>query len=166
LLGHLDAIAHQYHPVVHPDNAGKQPEGLTEIDRRSIGDGDSTASTWPEWPFAPIRFEGMTKHSMATALRSVFHNGQAAIPYVEEDDSLAPVIQDMRLLIRQLPNIVALPTKTSYASYKQADAKLGDDLFDAAMASVFGLVTRGVVQEPGAILTRTRSREQLLQGAG
>lgn len=142
-------------------------EGLTDIDRRTIGDGDSTASTWPAWPFAPIRFEGMTKHSMATALRSVFHNGQAAIPYVDdsEESLLDPTLQDMRLLIRQLPNIVALPTKTSYASYKQADSKIGDDLFDAAMASVFGQVTRGAIHAPTAILTRTQSREQLMKGA-
>jgi hypothetical protein len=141
-------------------------EGLTDIDRRTIGDGDSTASTWPEWPFAPIRFEGMVKHSMATSLRSVFHNGQAAIPYVDDQaESSEQVIQDIQLLIQQLPNIVAVPTKTSYASYKQADSKIGDDLFDAAMASVFGLVTRGVVHEPTAILTRTQTRDQLLQRA-
>lgn len=139
-------------------------EGLTSIDRRTIGDGDSTASTWPEWPFSPIRFEGMTKHSMATALRSAFHNNQAAIPYVDDsDDALQDqTLADMRLLVRQLPNIVAMPTKTSYASYKQADSKIGDDLFDAAMASVWGLVTRGVAAVPTAILTKTRSREELL----
>lgn len=139
-------------------------EGLTPIDRRTIGDGDSTASTWPEWPFAPIRFEGMTKHSMATALRSAFHNNQAAIPYVDDSDAALhdPTLADMRRLLRQLPNIVALPTKTSYSSYKQADRKIGDDLFDAAMAAVWGLVTRGAVSAPTAILTRTRTRDELL----
>jgi hypothetical protein len=142
-------------------------EGLTDIDRRAVGEGDSTASTWPEWPFSPIRFEGMTKHNMATALRSTFHNGQAAIPYVDDDEEslFDQTLQDMRLLVRQLPNIVALPTKTSYASYKQADRKIGDDLFDAAMASVFGLVTRGAFHTPTAILTRTQTREQLMTGA-
>lgn len=139
-------------------------DGLTRIDRRTIGDGDSTASTWPEWPFSPVRFEGMTKHSMAQALRSVFHNNQAALPYMDDaDDSLIdPALTDMRQLTRQLPNIVPLKTKTSYASYKMADAKLGDDLFDAAMAAVWGLVTRGVIQAPVHVLTRTRSREELL----
>lgn len=140
-------------------------EGLTPTDRRSIGDGDSTASTWPEWPFAPIRFEGMVKHNMATALRACFHNGQAAIPYLDdrEESLLDPTLEDMRLLVRQLPNIVALPTKTSYSSYKQADSKIGDDLFDAAMASVWGLVTRGAIHAPTAILTRTRTRAELMQ---
>jgi hypothetical protein len=142
-------------------------EGHTAIDRRTIGDGNSTASTWPEWPFSPIRFEGMVKHNMATALRGCFHNGQAAIPYLDdrEDTLLDPTLQDMRLLERQLPNIVALPTKTSYASYKQADSKIGDDLFDAAMAAVWGLVTRGAMQVQTSILTRTRTRDELLQGA-
>jgi hypothetical protein len=142
-------------------------EGLTDIDRRSVGDGDSTASTWPYWPFSPIRFEGMTKHNMATALRGAFHNGQAAIPYLDDqEESLSdPTLADMRLLVHQLPNIVALPTKQSYASYKQADSKIGDDLFDAAMAAVWGLVTRGALHAPTAILTQTKTREQLLGAA-
>ncbi len=139
-------------------------EGLTRIDRRSIGDGDSTASTWPEWAFSPIRFEGMTKHQMAQALRSIFHNRQAALPYLDDaDESLIdPALMDMRQLTRQLPNIVPMTTKASYASYKMADPKLGDDLFDGAMAAVWGLVTRGMIHAPVHVLTRTRSREQLL----
>ena len=139
-------------------------EGLTPIDRRSVGDGESTASTWPEWAFSPIRFEGMVKHSMAMALRSIFHNKQAALPYIDDHDA-SPELAGFRLLIRQLPNIVPVQTKTSYASYKMADSKLGDDLFDAAMASVWGLMTRGAIQAPGAILTQTKTREQLLRGA-
>lgn len=139
--------------------------GLTHIDRRTVGDGASTASTWPEWPFAPIRFEGMVKHSMATALRAVFHNGQAGIPYFDDQDPADPALADLRLLVRQLPNIRPLPTKASYSSYKMADHKLGDDLFDAAMAAVWALVTRGVVA-PAAVLTRTRSREELLAPSG
>lgn len=142
-------------------------KGLTHIDRRAIGDGSSTASTWPEWPFSPIRFEGMTKHQMARAVRGIFHNGQAAIPYIDDsDESMADQsLADMRLLVRQLPNITEQPTKTSYSSYKQADSKIGDDLFDAAMAAVWGLVTRGVILPQTTILTRTRTREQLLGAA-
>ncbi|EGW55182.1 hypothetical protein TevJSym_ae00390 [endosymbiont of Tevnia jerichonana (vent Tica)] len=142
-------------------------EGLTHIDRRTVGDGDSTASTWPEWPFSPIRFEGMVKHNMASALRGAFHNNQAAIPYLDdqEESLLDPILADMRMLTRQLPNIVAVPTKTSYASYKQADSKIGDDLFDAAMAAVWGLATRGAVQVSTSILTRTRCRTELMKGA-
>jgi hypothetical protein len=136
-------------------------KGLTEIDRRTIGDGQSTASTWTEWPFAPLRFEGMVKHQMATAVRSMFHNSQAAIPYFDEFD-LAAGLADWRLLVRQLGNIKAVPTKASYASYKMADVKHGDDLFDAAMAAVWALVTRGAIDAPAVIEHRTQSREQLL----
>lgn len=136
-------------------------EGLTDIDRRSIGDGDSTASTWPEWPFSPLRFEGMTKHAMAQQLRSVFHNNQAAIPYFDDKDVPAD-LQDMQDFVRQLPNIVPVKTKTSYASYKRANVKLGDDLFDAAMASVWALTTRGATDVKTVIATRTQSYDQLL----
>lgn len=142
-------------------------DGLTPIDRRAIGDGSSTATTWPDWPFAPIRFEGMVKHQMARALRGLFHNGQAAIPYLDDaESSLAdPNQADLRLFVRQLPNIVELPTRASYSSYRQADGKIGDDLFDGAMAACWGLVTRGAVIAPTAILTRTRTREALLGAA-
>lgn len=155
--------------------------GLTEIDRRTIGDGQSTASTWTQWPFAPIRFEGMTKHSMATALRAAFHNGQAAIPYfddirdIQDDQDSAKVVvicNDVKTLsgppdwvafVRQLGNIKTAPTKASYASYKMANIKLGDDLFDAACAGVWALMTRG---ESGDVTTvigsRVQTREQLL----
>ncbi len=123
-----------------------------------------TASTWGEWPFAPLRFEGMTKHSMATAVRSIFHNGQAALPYLDDFDLADPATADLRLLARQLANIKPMPTKTSYSSYKMADPKIGDDLFDAMMAAVWGLVTRGAASAPTAILMRSRSRGELLEG--
>lgn len=140
--------------------------GLTSIDRRSIGDGNSTASTWSAWPFAPLRFEGMTKHNMAMVLRSLFHNGQAALPMLSdsEQDLKDPLTADVRLLVRQLANIKPVATKVSYASYKMADAAVGDDLFDAAMAAVWALATCGAAAVPTAILTRSKSREQLLAG--
>lgn len=139
-------------------------EDLTGVDRRAIGGGDSTASTWPEWPFSPMRFEGMTKHGMAQAVRSIFHNGQAAIPYLDDRSPTDPDTQDLRLLIRQIPNIRPEKTRTTYASYKMVDKKIGDDLFDALMAAVWSLMTRGAAPSLGAIVTGTRTREQLLTG--
>lgn len=138
-------------------------QGLTTIDRRAIGDGESTASTWPEWPFSPIRFEGMVKHQMAQALRSIFNHGQAVIPYLDDSDMNNPETADLRSLIRQLPNIRPLVTKTSYSSYKMANDKLGDDLFDAAMAAVWGLITRGAAMVPTVVLTSSRDRSAILQ---
>lgn len=137
-------------------------EGLTTTDRRTIGDGESTASTWPSWPFSPIRFEGMVKHAMASALRSIFNNKQAAIPYLDDSNPLDPDTADLRALVRQLVNIKAEVTKTSYSTYKMVDKKQGDDLFDAAMAAVWGLVTRGIVNVQATILLGQKKREQLL----
>lgn len=141
-------------------------EGLTDVDRRTIGDGDSTASTWPEWPFAPLRFEGMVKHSMAQALRAVFHNGQAAIPYLDDRDLTDPLVADLRLLVRQLANIRPEATKASYASYVMANKKLGDDLFDAAMAAVWSLAVRGAAPVVSQVLIGRRSRAQMLGKTG
>lgn len=137
-------------------------EGLTPIDRRAIGDGDSTASTWPEWPFSPMRFEGMTKHQMAQAVRSAFNNGRVAIPYVEDNETIDPAINDMQLLCRQLTNIKPVSTNTSYSSYKMVKRDIGDDLFDSFMAMLWGFVTRGECRVETIIANRTQTRAQLL----
>lgn len=133
--------------------------GLCETDRRTINDGESTASSWKSWSFAPLRFEGMTKHSMASILRAAFHNGQAAIASFDED---ALECADWRDFVRQLGNIKAEQNKAGYASFKQADQKVGDDFFDAAMAAVWALYTRGMEDAPTAIVTRQQTRQQLL----
>lgn len=133
--------------------------GLVDVDRMSIGDGQSTQTTWAQWAFSPIRFQGMTKHAMASCLRSVFHNGRAAIPYFDEDD---PGAEDWVGFTRQLANIKEEKTKSDYSSFKMADSKIGDDLFDAAMASVWALETRGAEDVPTIIGSRVQTREQLL----
>lgn len=139
-------------------------EGLTEIDRRAVGDGQSTATTWPEWAFSPIRFSGMTKHSMASVLKAAFHNSQAAIAWFDEQDQ-RPENDDWRAFVRQLGNIKAEATKADYSSFKMAEPKFGDDLFDAACAGVWALMTRGQADAPAVIGRRTQSRETLLGGA-
>ena len=139
-------------------------EGLTPIDRRAIGDGDSTASTWSEWPFEPIRFEGMTKHSMATGVQAAFSGRRVALPYIDhlaDDDEGAA---GLRMLYQQLVNIKAIPTSKSYASYKMVKKNIGDDLFDAYMAATWAMITRGSGSVPTAILTQKRTRAQLLEG--
>lgn len=137
-------------------------EGLTQIDRRAIGDGDSTASTWSDWAFSPLRFEGMVKHQMAQALKTVFHNRQAVIPYVEDRPN-DPEIQDYLLLVRQLKNIKTAPVKGgSYLTYSMLKKEIGDDLFDAAMAGIWALVTQGSAPITTVIHTRKQTRDQLL----
>lgn len=157
--------------------------GLVDLDRRTVGDGDSTATTWSQWAFAPMRFEGMVKHAMASAVRRAFHNGQAAIPFLNEAAPLfergekivelpasmsaaGDVAGELLLLARQLNNMKATPTKASYSTFSMADPKLGDDLFDAACAGVWALETRGMADAPTVITSRTSSREQLLGTVG
>lgn len=137
-------------------------EGLTTIDRRTIGDGESTASTWPEWAFSPIPFEGRTKHQMAMAVREVYHSERMVVPYIDDQDMRPEAeLADLRTLTRQLTNIRAEATKKSYATYKMANPKLGDDLFDAHMAAYWALLTRGAAV-PATVLVGKRSRSQML----
>jgi hypothetical protein len=139
-------------------------EGLTDKDPRAIGDGQSTATNWPSWYFSPIRFEGMVKHQMAQALRSLFSNGQVAMPYVDDLPLSDPEVADMHLLQHQLPNIKKEQTSKSYASYKMANRKLGDDLFDASMAAVWAMVNRIVDDAPASwLLGAPRSRQSMLE---
>ena len=158
-------------------------QGLIDIDRRTIGDGQSTASTWTQWAFSPIRFEGMTKHSMSAALRSAFHNGQAAIPYVDDGtdamrsknaanthwgpsvlDQIQESASDWGMFIRQLGNIREKPVQGgAYSSFKMVNPKIGDDLFDAACASVWALITRGESANVQTVIgTRAMTQDQLL----
>ena len=159
-------------------------QGLIDIDRRTIGDGQSTASTWTQWAFSPIRFEGMTKHSMSATLRAAFHNGQAAIPYVDDGtdamrsknaanthwgpsvlDQIQESASDWGLFIRQLGNIREKPVQGgAYSSFKMVNPKIGDDLFDAACAAVWALITRGESAQTQTVIgSRAMTPEQLLE---
>lgn len=137
-------------------------EGLTHVNRETVADGQSTASAWSGWAFAPMRFDGMTKHVMASALREIFHHGRAAIPYV--DTGFEHEDPAWLALVRQLGNIKALPTKTSYSSFQMADTKIGDDFFDAMCAAVYALMTRGLADAPAVVQTRQVDRASLLGG--
>jgi len=139
-------------------------EGLSSINRLTIGDGASTATTWPEWAFSPIRFEGMVKHQMAQAARSVFHNQHCAIPYTDDEEEKDEIVIAMKELQRQLVNMRPVATGTSYSSYEMADKKIGDDLFDAFIAMVWGFATRGAGQVSTIISIKTKSRAELLGG--
>lgn len=137
-------------------------EGLTQTDRRTIADGNSTQSSWEYWAFAPVRFEGMAKHQMASALAQIFYSNQAVLPYFSDDELERDELSDMATLLKQLVNIKQVPTSKSYASYKMVRKDIGDDLFDAAMACVWCLVTRGVSPASARINTNTVNTDQLL----
>lgn len=148
-------------------------QGLTPVDRRTIGGGASVASTWAEWPFAPIRFEGMVKHSMATILRSAIHGRQFAVAAFDEVVHGSPGTYSLPIsdasqafvkLTRQMTNMKAVvnKSKTSYASYQMVNRKVGDDGFDAAMAAAAALVNRTGLDITTMIEMTTRTRDQLL----
>lgn len=140
-------------------------KGLTEVNRETVNDGQSNASAWGGWAFAPMRFEGQTKHVMASAVREVFHHNRAAFPYVDAASELKDD-QVWITFMRQLGNMKALPTKASYSSFQMADQKIGDDLFDAVCAGVYSLITRGLADAPAVIQRRTTSRNDLLEELG
>lgn len=135
-------------------------KGLTHVNRETVADGQSTATAWSEWAFAPMRFEGMTKHIMASALREAFHHNRAAFPYVDTMDEREP--EEWLAFVRQMGNIKAVPTRASYSSFQMVDRKIGDDLFDAACAAVYALMTRGLADAPTVIQSRKQTREQLM----
>lgn len=135
-------------------------KGLTHVNRELVADGQSNASAWGQWAFAPMRFEGMTKHIMASALREVFHQNRAAFPYVDVADEREP--EEWTTFVRQMGNMKATPTQSSYSSFSMVDTKIGDDLFDAACAGIYALLTRGLADAPAVIQARKQTRDQLL----
>lgn len=139
-------------------------QGLTHINRETVGEGESNATAWNQWAFAPMRFEGMTKHVMASAVREAFHHGRAAMPYVDTGwDGEDP---DWLAMVRQLGNMKAVPTRASYSSFQMADEKTGDDLFDATCAAVYALLTRGLEDAPAVVQSRRVGRADLLGMGG
>lgn len=139
-------------------------QGLTHVNRETVADGQSTASAWAGWAFSPMRFEGMTKHVMASAVREIFHHGRAAVPYI--DMGWAGEAEEWVAFMRQMRNMKAVPTRASYSSFVMADQKVGDDFFDATCAAVYALLTRGLEDTPAVMQTRRMSREQLLADGG
>ena len=137
-------------------------EGLTDIDRKSIDDNQSNASTWPKWAFSPMRFEGMVKHQMAQAVRQVFHNGHAAVPYTDDLKEDDPAVKDFKTLYKQIINIRPESTQASYSTYKMVKRSVGDDLFDAFMAMVWAFATRGAGTVQTVVTTRKQSTRDLL----
>jgi hypothetical protein len=141
-------------------------EGLTRIDRRAIGDGQSSASTWREWPFAPQRFDGMTKHQMARRTQQEFASGHVVIPYFDDVSIETDDLRAVRDLCRQLVNIREEKSRAPYSTYAMVDRKTGDDGFDAFMAAAWALDTRGADEVEPCVLTTTHSRQKLLAATG
>lgn len=162
-------------------------EGIINIDRHAIGGGDSTASQWPHWVFSPIRFEGMTKHQMAEAVALSINAKAWAMPYVPEleegdqkfdtrsikkGDGLRykaqaahreKLLEDYALFLKQLENIKATPVKGGgYNSYKMIKKEIGDDLFDAAMASTWCHATAGHAPPPPTMIVSGVQRQTIL----
>ena len=84
--------------------------------------------------------------------------GPSCLNNINEESS------DFALFIRQLGNVKSAPAKNAaYNSYKMANPKIGDDLFDAACAGVFALFTAGRDSTvPTAVATRYVTQDQLL----
>ena len=139
-------------------------EALTRIDRRAICDGESSATAWKEWPFSPLRFDGMTKHQMAKKTAQVFGGGNIVIPYFDDHHIETEDLRDIRDLYRHLANIRETKSRAPYSTYEMVNKKVGDDGFDAFIAANWALDTRGASAVEPCILTTTHNRQALLAG--
>lgn len=139
---------------------------LVSVSRQEIDGGNSTASSWEKWPFAPLRFEGMQKHAMAQAVRALYSANRTAFPYFDDSDlEINEADTDtagLRHLKRQLTNIRKEENSKSYASYRMIKTSLGDDCFDAFMAGVWALITSGTGSVKTTVSIHQKTREQLM----
>jgi hypothetical protein len=116
---------------------------IISINRHEYG--ESSASTWPNWAFSPVQFQGATKHQMATTARTLIHTGRFALPYIPEieikngEDLATEELEDWQRFHHQVNNITAKAVSgLTFLTYKMTDTKIGDDGFDALIAMVAG----------------------------
>lgn len=148
--------------LIESTNDELYSRNLTTINRKAVGEGESTATTWKDWAFSPIRFEGGVKHQMAQGVRTAFKDDRAALPYTDDLGHTDTAVLDMRDLQRQLVNIAAVPTSKSYSSYVRVNKKIGDDLFDAYCAADHALNTAGTGEVSTIITHREQTMDELL----
>lgn len=134
--------------------------GLIDIDRREFG--GSSAGTWEQWYFSPVRMEGMTKHLMFTALERDIRGGRFLIPYVNNLNKHEPGYDLLHRTLKQFANMKAEKTSKSYDSYQMVEKKVGDDNVDGLAFAYWAIVSRGIVSPPTIITAKSTTREEML----
>lgn len=107
--------------------------GLTRIDVRRY-ENKQGKEGWDEWYIKPLRFTGPQKHIMHERMQKYIYACFFRYPAIVDDDKRYTTIQR---LVQQLGNIKAERIPGGYNKYSMLNAKVGDDIVDSCIASVW-----------------------------
>ena len=107
--------------------------GVTRIDVRRF-ENKQGKNGWDEWFLRPIRFHGPQKHLMHERMQKYIYGTLFRYPSIVEDDRRYAVLDKM---VKQLSNIKAERSGAGYNKYSMLNSKLGDDIVDSCIASVW-----------------------------
>jgi len=108
-------------------------ESLTRIDVRRF-ENKMGKNGWDEWFVKPIRFHGPQKHLMHERMQKYVYGCLFRYPAIVDDDRRYATLDKM---IKQFSNIKAERSSAGYNKYTCLNSKLGDDLVDSCIASVW-----------------------------
>ena len=122
---------------------------LTRIDVRRY-ENKQGPTGWDEWFIRPIRFGGPNKHLMHERMQKYVYGCLFRYPTIVEDDLRYTSIDK---LIKQFGNIKAERSPAGYNKYSMLNVKLGDDIVDSCIASVWAQEEIKVLVSPyGGVL--------------
>jgi len=108
-------------------------EGIIRTDVRQYQNKQG-AEGWDRWFIKPLRFTGPAKHVMHERMQKYIYSGTFRYPSVVEDDDRYTALEK---LLRQFGNVKAERTGAGYNKYDVMNLRLGDDLVDSCIASIW-----------------------------
>lgn len=114
-------------------NLKLKDEGVTRIDVRKY-ENKSGSNGWDEWYIKPLRFTGPTKHLMHERMQKYVYSCHFRYPAIISGE---PGYAAVEKLCKQFGNIKAERALTGYNKYSLLSEKLGDDIVDSVIASVW-----------------------------
>lgn len=114
-------------------NRALHDNGLTRVDVRRY-ENKQGKDGWDEWFIKPLRFTGPQKHLMHERMQKYVYGCMFRYPAIVDDDSRYMIVQKM---LNQFGNIKAERIPGGYNKYSMLNNKLGDDVVDSCIASVW-----------------------------
>lgn len=114
-------------------NRALHDNGLTRVDVRRY-ENKQGKDGWDEWFIKPLRFTGPQKHLMHERMQKYVYGCMFRYPAIVDDDSRYMIVQKM---LNQFGNIKAERIPGGYNKYSMLNSKLGDDVVDSCIASVW-----------------------------
>jgi hypothetical protein len=108
-------------------------QGVTRVDVTRF-DNKPGPGGWDDWYIRPFRFTGPAKHDMHERMQKYVYGQIFSYPYVVTDDSRYIYLEK---LVQQFGNVTAERSHAGYNKYATVSPRLGDDLIESLLLSVW-----------------------------